>query len=152
MNTDWLHLVLLGSPDDQAIEHLRRGFEVWLRSAQRARRGSDGVLRRQRHLSLARCLGLPENPLNARLEIRNVYLRRAAAHIPATDSCTAWQRARGLAQEIARFRGHLYPCWYNLTAPPTNASDLDRLLFLAARNGGGSLPSTARQLHKILSE
>lgn len=146
---DWLQQVLDGTPDAETIEHLRRGFATWLRSASKGRRDSEGRLRRVRPLPLTRCLGLHDSPERVRQAQRDAYLRAAAALLSVEQS-HPWTVSTALHAEVARFTGHQWPCWLDCTCPPPHASDLDRLLFLAMRAGGGALPGTARALHNIL--
>jgi hypothetical protein len=146
---EWLAQVLTGTPDEAAVEHLRRGFEIWLNSGRRAVRGADGKLIRARPLALSRCLGLPDKPELVRLRQRDDYLRQAAALIRA-DLAPSQSVAAALCREAQRFAGHRWLCWVALTQPPPNADELDRLLFLAMRAGGGRLPTTGRQFASIV--
>jgi hypothetical protein len=146
----WLQQFVDGWPDENALEHVRAGLLTWIRSASKARRDSEGVRRRARPLSLARCLGLHENPMQARRALRDAYLRRAAALLGREESASGWQRSKLLAQEVGRFTRRQWPCWFASDHPPPNAGELDRLLFLAMKSGGGALPQTARGLHKVL--
>jgi len=130
----WLVDVLNGQPGPEATEHLRRAFITWWQSGGRARRGADGRLMRSGHLSLARCAGLPENPENARLQLRNWYLRQATE----------------LHAALSDFAGRKWPCWWSLSEPPMQATELESLLWHATRAGGGKLPGTARRIAQIL--
>lgn len=146
---DWLQQVLDGTPDAETIEHLRRGFATWLRSASKGRRDSEGRLRRVRPLALTRCLGLHDSPERVRQSQRDGYLRAAAALLPVEQD-RSWRLSCALHAEVLRFVGHQWLCWSDLTWPPPHAGDVDRLLFLAMRAGGGALPGTARAVHNIL--
>jgi hypothetical protein len=146
---EWLQQVLEGSPDAAAIEHLRRGFTTWLNSATRGRRDFDGKIQRARPLSLARCLSLPESPERVRTAQRDAYLREIVDLLP-TDECHPWKRATALSDEVRHFARHQWLCWIDLDAPPHYASEINRLLWLAMRAGGGRLPQTARQYAIIL--
>lgn len=148
--SDWLSSVLAGVPDADAIEHLRRGFGIWLRGASRATRDSEGVRRRVRPVSLAGCLGLHDNPMLVRQVLRNRWLRAAAHALDPDGTATAWARARMLAAAVRRFDGHQWHCWLQLENPPPNAGEADRALFFAFRAGGGNVPRTARGLHNII--
>ena len=147
--SDWLQQVLDGTPDAATVEHLRRSFEVWMRSGRRARRDADGKLIRARPVSLSRCLGLPDKPDLVRMAQRDDYLRSAGQLIRSGLSPTQ-SLATALCQEARRFAGHRWLCWVDMTQPPPNADDLDRLLFLSMQAGGGRLPTTARQYATIL--
>lgn len=149
MVSDWLQQVLNGTPDAATMEHLRRGFEIWMRSGRRSKRDADGKLIRARPVSLSRCLGLPDKPDLVHLAQRDVYLRRAGQLLRESLNPTQ-SVATALSQEAKRFAGHRWLCWAHMTHPPPNAEELDRLLFLAMQAGGGCLPSTARQFATIL--
>lgn len=147
--SDWLQQVLNGTPDAATVEHLRRSFEIWMRSGRRAQRDAAGKLIRTRPVSLSRCLGLPDKPDLVRMGQRDSYLRRAG-HLVRADLSPTQSLATALHSEARRFAGHRWVCWAHLTQPPPNADELDRLLFLAMQAGGGRLPTTARQYATIL--
>ena len=147
--SDWLQQVLNGTPDAATVEHLRRSFEIWMRSGRRARRDADGKPIRARPVSLSRCLGLPDKPDLVRMSQRDGYLRSAGQLIQPALAPTQ-SLATALCSEAGRFAGHRWLCWAHLTQPPPNADELDRLLFLAMQAGGGRLPTTARQYATIL--
>lgn len=146
---DWLRQVLTGSPDEATIEHLRCGFNTWLKTGKREGLGVDGKRRRTRSPSLMRFMGLPDNPELVRLMLRDTYLREAGQIIGA-DLAKTKSLASALQVEARRFAGHRWICWAGYGAPPPNADSLDRLLFLAMQCGGGRLPTTARQYATIL--
>lgn len=147
--SDWLQQVLNGTPDAATVEHLRRGFEIWMRSGRRSKRDADGQLIRARPVSLSRCLGLPDKPDLVRLAQRDAYLRSAGQLLG--DSLNPTQSvATALSLQAKRFAGHRWLCWAHMTQPPPNAEEIDRLLFLAMQAGGGRLPTTARQFATIL--
>lgn len=148
---DWLREVLDGSPTPAAIEHVQRGVQRWIRSAGRARRDSEGKLTRHRPVSLAQCLGLNENPMLVRRQLRDHWLREAARALEVAPGTTHWGRSGALAEAVRAFVGHQWLCWYALSAPPPNASELHRTLFFAMRAAGEEIPRTPRGLHKILS-
>lgn len=112
-------------------------------------RGADGLLRRPRPVALSRCLGLPDNPEVVRKAIRDHYLRLAAIELEGSlpSSCSV---ASALHSEAVHFSRHRWLCWCDFSHPPPNASELDRLLFLALKAGGGAIPHTARQFANIL--
>lgn len=145
----WLVDVLNGEPGPEATEHLRRAFITWWQSGGRGRRDADGRLMRSGHLSLARCAGLPENPENARLQLRNWYLRQAAELLDAPID-QPWRRATELHAALVDFAGRKWPCWWSLSEPPMQATELESLLWHATRAGGGRLPGTARRIAQIL--
>lgn len=145
----WLIELMAGTPGPETLDHIQRGVQRWYNSATRGRRDSEGRRTRQRSPSLEQCLGLPANPMNARLAVRNHWLRQAAACLPA--NLTDCARARALAREASRFAGHQWLCWFHLDTPPTT-TDINRPLFFAMRAGGGKLPQTWRQMLTILSE
>lgn len=149
IDESWLALVLKGAPDEAAVQHLQRGFATWLKSGSRARRDSEGVRRRPRPVSLARCLGLPENPMQVRQAQRDEFLRYAARLLPPHD--TGWSRSQALCAEVRKFAGQQWLAWLAGSAPPPYATDLQRALFHAMRAGGGEVPRTARGLHKVLN-
>jgi hypothetical protein len=148
---DWLHQILDGSPDAATIEYLRRGFDLWLKSATRGRRDANGRLIRSKPVSLGRCLGLPDNPEQVRKHLRDGHLR-AAARCLDTDPNRPWQTATALHREVRRFAGHQWSCWLSRGYAPDNCTELDRQLFAAMRWGGGVLPTTPRQYANILTQ
>ena len=146
---EWLQQVLDGSPDAATVEHLRRGLTTWLNSATGGRRDCSGKIQRSRPLSLARCLGLPESPERVRTAQRDAHLRAVADLLPVQPH-HPWKRATALCNEARSFTRHQWLCWVGLEAPPAYASEINRLLWLAMRAGGGKLPTTARQYASIL--
>lgn len=138
------------TPDAAAVAHVRRGLRTWLNSGTKSRSFYGGKSRRARPLSLARCLGLPESPERARFFQRDYYLRRAALMLSAPEN-RPWMRAVALHSEVNRFMGHQWACWCNLAEAPPGASDVNHLLFLAIRAGGGKLPKTTRSYSSILN-
>lgn len=146
---DWLLQVLEGTSDDATLEHLRRGFRIWMNSGTRARRDSDGKPIRSRPVSLSRCLGLPDKPDLVRRAHRDVHLR-AAAELIRADLLTSKSLAEALCAEVRRFSGHRWLCWSGLQHPPASATALETCLFLAMQAGGGVLPKTSRQYATIL--
>lgn len=145
----WLQQVLDGTPDQECLELLRSGFRTWLNSAGRARRNAEGQVVRHRPVALSRCMGLPDNPEVVRKAMRDHYLRRAAIELERSlpSNCSV---ASALLNEAVHFSRHRWLCWCESSHPPPNATELDRLLFLALKAGGGAIPHTARQFANIL--
>ena len=110
-----------------------------------------GKYRRSQSPSLNQCLGLPTKPEKARLRLRNANLCQAAKLLPVDQSNHA-AVAKMLALEVRRFMHHRWLIWNKEETPPTNASDLNRLIFMAAQHGGGALPTTPRQYITIIYE
>ncbi len=145
----WLEQVLKSSPDAATLEHLRSGLSIWMNSGTKARRDQSGRLVRPTPVSLSRCLGLPDNPENARTKLRNMHLRAAALCLEC-DATHPWKRAESLRAAVGVFSGHKWLCWAHLADPPNNALDLEKHLFLAMRAGGGNLPTTIKSYSNIL--
>lgn len=148
---EWLIRLLDGTADhvDVDVERLRRGARTWINTARRSDRDDEGRLRRPRPVSLSRCLGLPDNPEIVRIGMRDYYVRRAATELGRTLHAGRSLPA-ALCAEARHFLLHRWLCWCEFDFPPPNARELDRLLFLAAKASGGSLPKSARQYANIL--
>lgn len=146
---NWLDQVLSGTPNDETLDHLRRAFNTWLKSTTRGGRNAGGKVMRASSLSLSRCLGLPERPESVRIKRRDAYLLQASLLL-TVDPSRPWRMACALHKETKRFMSHQWLCWCHLRHPPSNASDIDRLLFLATQAGGGTLPKTTRSYALIL--
>ncbi len=147
---DWLQQVLDGSPDQAAIEHMRRGLRIWLNSGRRAVRDLEGRRIRPRAVALSRCLGLADNPDLVRKRIRDEYLRMAAQELQRSLPLSR-SVASALCDEATHFSRHRWLCWFGFDHPPPNVSELERLLFFAMKAGGGTLPGTRRQYANILA-
>jgi hypothetical protein len=146
---EWLQDFLDGKDDPATLEQLRRGYRTWLNSAGRATRNADGQLMRHRPVALSRCMGLPDNPEVVRKAMRDRYLRRAGIELERSlpSTCSV---ASALRNEAVHFSRHRWLCWCDFSHPPPSASELDRLLFLALKAGGGAIPHTTRQFVNIL--
>jgi hypothetical protein len=144
---NWLDSILAGAPTPEAVEHLQRGFAAWLRSGGHAYDASGR--RRPVFPALSACLGLSANPATAALRMRDAYLRHAA-DLVGVERTQTWRRATQLAHAANRFLARRWPCWWNLSAPPTNATRLDALLWHATQAGGGRLPTTPERFMQIL--
>ena len=136
--------------DAELVEAMLAGLRRWVLSGHRGARNPNGGRIKSDPITVGRCLGLPASPERARLLLRDAYLRQAAALLGQGERIT-WQLACRLHREIRRFLAHEWPCWWALAAPPDHATELDRVLWLATRAGGGKLPGTARRLSQILS-
>jgi len=148
---DWLQQILNGTPDEDALEHLRRGFNTWLRSTSRGRSSDGERAGRASHIALACCLGLPASPERVRMTIRDSYLHDAGQLLRKEQTKPKpYAIAVLLHREAQQFAGHQWLCWKAYDSPPPQASDLHRLLFLATKAGGGRLPGVARQFLRIL--
>lgn len=145
----WLIDVFEGQPTSEAAQHLQAGFIAWARSGGRAH---DGAGRgRPTFPSLATCLGLPSNPEQAMLRLRNTYLRQAS-ELVGVDYGQPWKRAVRLHDATQHFMVRSWPCWWALEAPPDRATRLEVLLWQAARAGSGKLPQTARRYRQIIAD
>ena len=144
----WLVDIFEGKPSSEAAQHLQQGFVAWARSSGHVHDASTGR-RRPSFPALAQCLGLPANPDQAMLKLRDWHLQRAS-ELLGVDYAQRWQRAVTLNDAAQRFMARQWPCWWALQTPPDHASGLDRELWHAARAGMGRLPQTARRYAQIL--
>lgn len=130
----WLDEAVSGRPSPDAVARLCAGLRTWW--------NAGGAV------PLDRCLGLPRKPETVRLMLRDDYLRAAAACMPRSGP---WTTASTLHQAARIFMLRKWPCWCDLPDPPERADDVERLLWRAARAGGGRLPG-ARRIAQILAD
>lgn len=122
-----------GDRSKEVLDALQAGFVTW------ARAGGT--------LSLERALRLPTTPGRARRLQRDFWLRKVA---DLMGEPTPWLASVAVVRELDQFltRGP-WRVWRDLSAPPTEASELRTALFwLAKSNGGRSI--TPRQVSRIV--
>ncbi len=126
-------LVASAGTDAEAAAWAAAGLSAWL--------NFDGAI------PMARCLGLPANPRDVRVRLRNRWLCEAGGML---DAPTPWGRAKRLLEATRHFESIQWPAWRNHHRPPDYATPLQRTLFFARQNA--AFPETVRMFRNILSE
>ncbi len=119
--------------DPAIVDAIFRGLRLWL--------DSHGVLQ------MTRCVGLPSTTGQVRRVLRDARLIEAGALIAGAP----WQRAKQLRQAAQDFTGRLWPCWFAMSAPPSQARRVDALLWHAMSAAGGKLPRSTQAFARILA-
>ena len=119
--------------DPEIVDAIFRGLRLWL--------DSHGVLQ------MPRCVGLPSTTGQVRRVLRNARLIEAGALFEGTP----WQRAKQLLQAAETFRLRFWPCWFAMSAPPSQARPVDALIWHAMSAAGGKLPRTTQAFARILA-
>ncbi|MGL1833042.1 hypothetical protein ACKVEX_05480 [Rhodocyclaceae bacterium SMB388] len=119
--------------DDQTAEFLADALTAWMSP------GADPSL-------AVHLVGAGFSREQLKREMRNAWLCDAARvlEVPPTRS-----RARALLAEITTFERRKWPIWRTANFPPAHATALEARLFYAMR-AGAEMPTTSRQIHKIL--
>ncbi len=98
-------------------------------------------------LDVALNLSVDDTAFN--IAVRDRHLQQAAEYLEPV-STSPWLKAVALSREITTFELHIWPRWKMLVDIPRKSSGLRRHLFHARRIQ--TLPKSARQLHRILTQ
>lgn len=128
----------LANSDTPSVRHM---LELW--GAARTWLAHGGTV------SLERCARLPNTPGAVRNAARNYWLRQAAELIAPGQ--VRYHQAQALEAALLAFtRKGPWPEWRTYQKPPTEASQLNQVLFYVAKHhGDGSL--SARQIDRVLA-
>ncbi|MCB1896269.1 MAG: hypothetical protein H6945_13475 [Zoogloeaceae bacterium] len=102
---------------------------------------------RQDDLALHRVLGLPPSPCSVRRELRDFYLREAAALLQLEPEASGWARSVALYEAACAFELRTWESWADFDRAPSRASPLQRLLWKARK--WAKFPDCDRQFHNL---
>jgi len=128
----FLDSFLAGEPE--GIEWMREGWRRWLKSR--------GAVR------IENALRLPSTSAKLAQTYRDAYLLLAADAL--TQSADPWRRAAELGKAVRHFLRYRWLAWRQMDAPPSHATEIERLLFLGQKYK--PIPRSDGQLFNILSK
>ncbi|WP_395055720.1 hypothetical protein [Polaromonas sp.] len=125
-----------GRDGESEARWLRNGLEAWLRG---------GCTK-----SLERCLHLPSTEAERKRMLRNFWIAKAAAQMPASSE---FAQAKELEREFNNFlsRGP-WREWRDIGEPPTEASKLRAALFHIARENRCGQSLSYKTFYRVLRD
>lgn len=125
---------------------------AWLSNAAQA------YLRAETKCTFDSCLGLVSHAgdhtwqTKLKREQRNECLRQVRSLLVGNEQHSDYKTAQLLVEAVSTFTTSIWPSWCDLDEPPTDAAEVNRLLFCATKLNGRGLSESWRTLNQAVQE